>query len=282
MAEPFRHIAVIDIGKTNAKLALVGARDGHEIALRTTANRVRQDGPYPHFDVAALWAFICDALAEMQRESPIDAISITAHGASGVLITGDPQGDGLALPALDYEFSGPDEFAAEYDAVRPPFAESLSARLPGGLNLGAQVFWQAKRFPEAFAAARFVTYPQYWAWRLSGVATTEVTSLGCHTDLWNPAAKDFSSLVDRLGWRTKMAPLRSAFDRLGPVKPELAQRLGLDPGTPVFCGIHNSNASLLPHLVARDPPFTVVSTGTWIIVLAVGGSTEKLDRRATG
>ena len=145
MAEPFRHIAVIDIGKTNAKVALVGADDGHEIALRTTANRVRQDGPYPHFDVAALWAFICDALAEMQRESPIDAISITAHGASGVLITGDPQGDGLALPVLDYEFSGPDEFAAEYDAVRPPFSESLSARLPGGLNLGAQVFWQAKR-----------------------------------------------------------------------------------------------------------------------------------------
>ena len=43
--------------------------------------------------------------------------------------------------------------AADYDAARPPFAETLSPRLPAGLNLGAQIFWQARAFPEAFARA---------------------------------------------------------------------------------------------------------------------------------
>ena len=33
--------------------------------------------------------------------------------------------------------------AADYDAVRPPFAETGTPRLPIGLNLGAQLFWQA-------------------------------------------------------------------------------------------------------------------------------------------
>ncbi len=283
-----RSVAVIDIGKTNAKVALVDAESGTEAALRLSPNTVRQDGPYPHFDAVSIWQFICDCLADFHRDAPIDAISITTHGAAGALIAACPPpadggGDGLALPIIDYEFAGPDEFAAEYDAVRPPFAESLSPRMNSGLNLGAQLFWQQKRFPAVFSpAARFLPYPQYWAWRLSGVAAAEWTSLGSHTDLWAPAARNWSSMVERLGWTPLMPPLRSAFECLGPVRSEIAVRLNLDPATPVMCGIHDSNASLLPHLVTRDGPFTVVSTGTWVIVLAVGGSTERLDPAREG
>lgn len=42
-------------------------------------------------------------------------------------------------------------------------------------------------------------------------------------------------------------------------------------------GIHDSNASLLPHLLRRTAPFTVVSTGTWVIALAVGAADVALD-----
>ena len=73
---------------------------------------------------------------------------MTTHGATCALL--DAHGD-LALPVLDYEHDGPDTLAAEYDAVRPPFAETGSPRLPAGLNLGAQIFWQQRRFPDAFA-----------------------------------------------------------------------------------------------------------------------------------
>jgi len=45
----------------------------------------------------------------------------------------------------------------------------------------------------------------------------------------------------------------------------------------VFCGIHDSNASLLPHLFWRPQPFSVVSTGTWVISMAVGGKQIALD-----
>jgi sugar (pentulose or hexulose) kinase len=80
----------------------------------------------------------------------------------------------------------------------------------------------------------------------------------------------------RLGWTEKMAPLHSASDRW-PVRPELARRLGLDASTQVLCGLHDSSASLLPHLKRRQPPFTIVSTGTWVILFAVGGDIERLD-----
>lgn len=110
------------------------------------------------------------------------------------------------------------------------------------------------------------------------MAASEATSLGCHTDLWAPASGTFSTLVERAGWRAKFPPLRRAFDALGPLRPEIAAQLGLDAqAVPVHCGIHDSNASLLPHILARPAPLSVVSTGTWIIGLAVGGSLSGLD-----
>jgi sugar (pentulose or hexulose) kinase len=270
-----RHVAVIDIGKSNAKVALVDLTTLSEIALRRTANSPVRHAPYPHHDVEALWTFILNSLTYLDGERRIDAISITTHGATGALV--DASGE-LVLPVLDYEFDGPNWLAADYDAVRPPFAETGTPRLPIGLNLGAQLFWQQKWFPAEFArAAAMLMYPQYWALRLTGVAANEATSLGCHTDLWNPWTSDYSSLVDKMGWRQLMAPVRPAKDRLGPILPALARRTGLDEQTPVFCGLHDSNASLLPHLLSDRPPFSVVSTGTWVVSMAVGGRTVELD-----
>ncbi|WP_217575351.1 FGGY-family carbohydrate kinase [Mesorhizobium sp. GbtcB19] len=270
-----RHVAVIDIGKTNAKVALVDLTTLSEIALRRMANTPVRHAPYPHHDVEALWTFILNSLAYLNGERRIDAISITTHGATGALV--DHSGE-LALPVLDYEFDGPDRLTEEYNAVRPPFAETGTPRLPAGLNLGAQFFWQQKRFPAEFArAAAMLTYPQYWALRLTGIAANEVTSLGCHTDLWNPWTSDYSPLVDKMGWRQLMAPVRPARERLGPILPVFARRTGLDPQTPVFCGLHDSNASLLPHLLSDQPPFCVVSTGTWVVSMAVGGRKVELD-----
>ena len=269
-----RRIAVLDIGKTNVKVVLVDGATGTEAWTRILPNGVLQHGPYPHADVARIEAFVIDALADLVRTEGLDAVSITAHGASGALIGPN----GLALPVLDYEHDGPDDLAEDYARVRPGFQETFSPRLPAGLNLGAQLFWQAQTFPDAFAAATaFVTYPQYWAFWLTGIASTEATSLGCHTDLWAPRHKRLSSLVAAMGWTSRMAPLRSCFDRLGPIRPALAARIGLARPVPVACGIHDSNASLLPHLQAESGAFSVVSTGTWAIVFAPGGTLDRLD-----
>jgi sugar (pentulose or hexulose) kinase len=274
MSEP-RYVAVIDIGKTNAKVALVDLTTLTEIDVRRTPNIVLRDGLYPHYDTEHLWTFILQSLAELNRSAGIDAISITTHGATAALL--DPSGD-LALPILDYEFDGPDTLAAGYDAVRPAFDETGAPRLPIGLNLGAQLYWQQQRFPAQFGnTAHVLMYPQYWGFRLTGELASEATSLGCHTDLWSPHRRTFSPMVTRLGWDKLMPPLRQASDRLGTLRPDLAARTGLPATTPVHVGIHDSNASLLPHLLARPSPFTVLSTGTWVVALAVGSAPQPLD-----
>ena len=270
-----KHVAVIDIGKTNAKLALVETAGFHEIAILTRPNTVLPGPPYPHFDVDGHWEFLLGALGQFHKDHGVDAICVTTHGASGALIGKD---GALAAPILDYEHTGPDAVAAEYDALRPDFDETGSPRLSGGLNLGAQIHWQFLQDPGLRDRTEFiVTLPQYWAHRLCGVVACDMPSLGAHTDLWNPFERRYSSLADRLGILDKLAPVRASSDVLGSILPDVSRRTGLPADTPVLCGIHDSNASLLPHVLNRAPPFSVVSTGTWVIVMSMGGKDVALE-----
>jgi sugar (pentulose or hexulose) kinase len=273
-----RNIAVIDIGKTNAKLVLL-AGDGHHIDTRSTPNKsieieVEGRAILAH-DTERLWGFILEGLAQFEAEHGVGAISITTHGATAALIAGD----GLALPVLDYESPLPEDTGAAYDMARGDFSETLSPRLPNGLNLGAQIFWQAATFPEAFASVTAIlTYPQYWAWRLTGKLASEVTSLGCHTDLWNPNTGQFSEMVSRQGWGSLFPPVQPAAAVLGHITARVAVETGLPADTQVCSGIHDSNASLVPYLGQHKNPVTIISSGTWTICMTLGGSTAGLDR----
>jgi L-fuculokinase len=84
-------------------------------------------------------------------------------------------------------------------------------------------------------------------------------------------------VVSALDLRRLMPPLQPAYQRLAPIKPDIAAAAGLGRDVGVFCGVHDSNASLLPHLGSRQAPFTIVSTGTWVILMAPGLSVKGLD-----
>ena len=184
----------------------------------------------------------------------------------------------LATPVLDYEHDGPAQTAAEYNALRPEFAVTGSPRLGMGLNLGAQLHWLFARDTELLGRVQsVVTWPQYWGFKLTGATACDVSSLGCHTDLWQPVAGRFSGLVEQLGLGGKIAPPRRPNEVLGVLLPEVAAVAGISVGTPVVCGIHDSNASLLPHLLTQTGPFAVVSTGIWVVCLAISGSAAGMD-----
>ncbi|WP_312435888.1 FGGY family carbohydrate kinase [Janthinobacterium sp.] len=264
---------VLDIGKTNAKLTLLDAA-GAILTERRRPNLILNTGPYPHHDTERLWEWLQSTLATFSRLAHITAIVPVTHGATAALV----DDKGLVLPILDYESALPQTLAAEYETLRPAFADSLSPQLPCGLNLGLQLYWLATTYPAEFARARHIlTYPQYWAWRLSGVAASEVTSLGCHTDLWQPQQGTFSSLVHRMEWAQLFPPLQPAWAALGPLLSHDAL-----PDCQVLCGIHDSNASLLRYLDtdAHALPRTVLSTGTWAIAAAFGASLSRLDETA--
>jgi sugar (pentulose or hexulose) kinase len=264
-----RPVAVLDVGKSHVRVALVDSA-GQIVEQRDRDNRVLPGPPYPHADVDGLFEWVCDCLRELAARHAIEALVPVAHGAAAALLGAD----GLALPVLDYEHAALPALERAPDA----FAETGSPALPAGLNLARQLAWQQQAFPGAFARVESIlTYPQYWSWRLAGVRTSEVTSLGCHTHLWAPGRAGFSTLAIERGWDRLFAPQAEAWRCLGTVTPEVAARTGLDPACRVHAGIHDSNASYLSHRLARDDePFAVVSTGTWVVCLAHGAPLERL------
>ena len=269
------HIAVVDIGKTHAKLCVVDAT-GTTLWSQVLDTPTVDGPPYPHVDVNGIWNWLLGEFREAAAEYRIDAIVPTAHGAACALAAADGS---LALPILDYEHQATETISAEYEARARNFAETLSPRLPFGQNLGRQIFWQAHTFPDAFAKVKTVlTYPQYWSWRLSGVAASEVSLLGAHTDLWRPGINTFSDFARDIGWDKLFPPMQPAWAVLGPIKSDIAATTGLPTDCRVHNGVHDSNASYLRHLVNRPGKrFGVVSTGTWIINFAAGSSTSSLD-----
>lgn len=267
-------IAVFDVGKTNAKLTLVDPALGQEIWSTRRANDVVQGPAGRELDVVAIEAWLLESLRNAPGRERIAVIVPIAHGAAAVLV--DRAGEVLAAP--DYEDPCFDEVSEEYLPLRDNYSLTFSPSLPLGLNLGRQLFYLQMRRAELFqCAAHLLMYPQYWSWRLSGAMAVEVTSLGTHTDLWRPHEQAYSSLARRQGWARLMPPQRSANDRLGRIRESVAAATGLGEKCEVACGIHDSNASYLRFLMDRErEAFTVVSSGTWTIVMANRGDLRRL------
>lgn len=274
--ESQRATIVLDVGKTLSKLSLWTA-GGHLLARRTRPNPRGSA-----LDATGIEAWVETTLREFSGLTRIGAVIPVSHGAAAAVVR-----DGKLVQApLDYEAPIPPEVRKQYDRLRDDFCNTGSPALPLGLNLGAQLFYQESLNPALLTSSALVLpWPQYWSWLLSGVAASEVTSLGCHTDLWNPLTGTHSALCVSRGWAERMAPLKPADAVLGPLLPVWVERTGLPADTLVYCGIHDSNAALhaargFPEIAGQEA--TILSTGTWFVAMRILQSSGLLDSPIAG
>ena len=268
--EKKQHTLIIDIGKTHVKLHILD-QSYASVYSRQMSNKPDIHGDYPCANVTDIWAWLTVSIQEVTDSYQVSRLTITTHGATAALINRhDPSEGGLVLPVMDYEFEKVFDQSPSYESVRPDFSETYSPGLPAGLNLGRQLYWLKQVYPQQFESATdILMYPQYWAWRFTGALSSEITSLGCHTDLWSIQKNDFSSLVDALNCRDKFPPLQPAWHDCGEVLPSVCSELGLSESCRFYSGLHDSNASFLRYRLSQnDAPFCVVSTGTWTILMA--------------
>ncbi len=273
-----RWSVVFDIGKTLAKLGLWNEA-GVLVEQRSRPNQAVATEHYTALDTDGTEAWLAETLAHFARLGPVGAIIPVGHGA-GLAILKDGR---LACPPMDYETPVPAAERDSYDAGRDPFALTGSPRLPLGLNLGVQLHRLESLGPDVLDGAVIVPWAQYWAWVLSGVAASEVSSLGCHTDLWRPTENRPSAMAVRRGWAEHMAPLRRADEILGTILPDWASRTGLPRDVRVCCGLHDSNAALLGSRGFAEIDgceATVLSTGTWFVAMRIPGEGAELEIEA--
>jgi sugar (pentulose or hexulose) kinase len=256
---------VLDVGKTFSKVTLWD-EGGTCVAMRSRQNQRAVVGGGLILDAVGIERWLEGALREFAAAGPVDAIIPVAHGAAAALIR-----DGrLQCAPIDYEWPGVNRARPPYDKERDPFTATGSPALPAGLNLGVQLHWLESLRTENYRLGQIIPWAQYWAWLFSGIAASEVTSLGCHTDMWRPYDRAPSELAVRRGWAERLGPLTPAHSVLGQLTPQWVKRTGLSDRVQVYCGLHDSNAALFAarqHRAMQGHDATVLSTGTWFVAM---------------
>ena len=267
---------VLDVGKTLAKLSLWTA-GGKLIERRTRPNARVNAGDYRALDVLGIEEWMAGVLCEFARMAAVEHIIPIAHGSAAAIVR-----DGaLVCAPMDYEEPVPAAERQRYDLGRDGFAVTGSPPLPDGLNLGVQLHLLEQLHPDLLKGGTMILpWPQYWAWVLSEVAAAEVTSLGCHSDLWRPIEGIPSALALARGWANHCAPFRRADAVLGTISSAWAGRTGLSPSVRIHCGLHDSNAAVLaarafPEIAGNES--TVLSTGTWFVAMRTPAAGAPID-----
>ena len=271
-----RMVVVLDVGKTMAKASLWDEA-GVLVRRIVRPNTHCLSGEYPALDAAGIEVWLGEVLKQFAGLGRIGAIIPVAHGAAAAII----RHGALAAPPMDYEYEPSQEHREAYRDQRDAFSHTGSPAMGLALNLGQQLHCLEAIRPDLLTGDSVILpWPQYWAWVLSGVAASEVTSLGSHTDLWSPVRGGASDMAVRRGWAARLAPLREARDVLGPISLDWARRTGLPGDVQVYAGLHDSNAALhaargFPEIADQDA--TVISTGTWFVSMRSLGSESTFD-----
>ena len=256
-------IAIFDVGKTNKKLFLFDEQyrivwEQSEACPQTTD----EDGD-PCEDVSLLTDWVRRSLSQVAALSDfnIKAVNFSAYGASLVHIgfDGTP-----AAPLYNYLKPYPDKLRRQfYNSYGGEVTFSMLTASPvlGSLNSGMQLYRIKQERPDLFDAIKVSLHlPQYLGWLVTGMACSDITSIGCHTNLWNFAQQHYHEWVYREGVVDKLAPLMPSTS----VLPAGAGAAGIPLAG---IGLHDSSAALIPYLESFREPFVLISTGTWCITL---------------
>jgi sugar (pentulose or hexulose) kinase len=261
-SNPIPVTAVFDIGKTNKKFFLFEENYAVVQKQQNTLDQTQDEDGDPCEDLALLEDWIEDKLQDAFRDDKfnIESINFSTYGASFVHLNdkGKP-----ATPLYNYLKPHPedlfDKFCETYGGKEQLSLQTASPPM-GMLNSGFQLYWLKHKKPVAFAdITTSLHLPQYLSYLIAGNKAAELTSIGCHTALWNFNQQQYHQWLkeeDLLRLLPSVDPVTSTFDT-GYNGEQV--RVGL--------GIHDSSAALAPYLFALDDPFMLISTGTWSITL---------------
>jgi sugar (pentulose or hexulose) kinase len=255
-------IVVFDVGKTNKKIFLFD--ENYKIVFERSARFIEtydEDGD-PCENLESLRLSIFDSLREVlkRKEFQIKAINFSTYGASFVYI--DEYGKPLA-PLYNYLKAYPEDLKKEFYATyggQQAISAATASPVLDSLNSGMQLYRIKKEKPQLYKQIRYALHlPQYLSYLVSGAEYSDLTSLGCHTQLWDFTKNDYHDWVKTEGLDQKLAPIVDGDEVFPSEFPGNLYKVGV--------GLHDSSAALIPYLINFHEPFILISTGTWCITL---------------
>lgn len=253
-------VAIFDIGKTNKKLFLFDEQ--YSIVWEKSeqfAEVPDEDGDLGE-DLQLLRNWVTASLAEVMALPgfSVKAVNFSTYGASLVYV--DQTGQAIA-PLYNYLKAYPaallHQFFTTYGGETELTRQTASPSL-GSLNSGLQLYRFKYEQPEPFAKLAFALHlPQYVSSLINNWLVSDLTSIGCHTMLWDFDRQQYHKWV-----------LDEKLDgHLAPIVPSDSVRsIAIGQRTvQVGVGLHDSSSALIPYLASFQEPFVLISTGTWCV-----------------
>jgi len=148
-------------------------------------------------------------------------------------------------------------FYQKYGGIEE-FSRNTASPALGMLNSGLQILWLKKHKPEVYNQVSSILHlPQYFYFLVTKQITSELTSIGCHTAMW-----DF----DKNCYHAWLADEKIELP-VPVINDESTELTVNDQKIQVGIGIHDSSSSLVPYLKGSSEPFILISTGTWCIFM---------------
>jgi L-fuculokinase len=190
----------------------------------------------------------------------VKAINFSTYGASFVHVNAEGQ---PIAPLYNYLKPFPEllkqQFYSAYGG-EDAFAVATASPVLGNLNSGLQLYRLKHEHPQIFNRIRYCLHlPQFMSFLITGRAYSDITSIGCHTGLWNFPENHYHEWIYREHISEKLAPIFPSDQGMPTHRHGHAFVSGV--------GLHDSSAALIPYLSAFTTPFVLISTGTWCISL---------------
>jgi sugar (pentulose or hexulose) kinase len=252
-------IAILDIGKTNKKLFLINEQY-HIVYERGVSfpETTDEDGDNCE-DIHLLTQWVMDSLRELttQPAFQVKAINVSTYGASLVYL--DEAGQVIA-PLYNYLKTYPEALQADLHRQYLHLSGQTASPALGSLNAGLQLYRIKAQQPDLYKQIRYALHlPQYISYLFTKRALADITSIGCHTLLWDFRQRQYHRWVTDQGLQEKFPIL---YPGNGVITTTLEGR-----SYQVGAGLHDSSAALIPYLESFREPFALISTGTWCITL---------------
>ena len=257
-----KHIAVFDVGITNKKLLVFDEQYQLLYEQSKTFDEIKDEDGFACENIEAVSEWLLHSFEKIISDNrfTIVAVNFSGYGASFVHI--DEKGE-VVLPLYNYlkPYSPvlQKQFYDKYGGEHLVSKQTASPVL-GNLNSGMQLYRLKFEKPKEYAKVSYSLHlPQYLSYLLTSIPVSDITSIGCHTNLWNFADNKYHEWVVEENVDTKLAPIQSSAKAIQLKKDNRNIAAGI--------GLHDSSSALIPYLRSFNEPFILLSTGTWCISL---------------
>jgi rhamnulokinase len=266
---PARKVVAVDLGAESGRLVLCGWNGGEGTLeeIHRFPNGPQQVGNHLIWDVDRLWGEIQRGLAKAAAKAGghVDSVGVDGWGVDYTLL--DAEGNRLGHSFCYRDARNVPAMDKTYTRISRERLYEITGIQFLSFNTIYQLVAHVGEFPEEWErAACWLTLPEYFHFRLAGVAAAEYTEAST-SQLLDVRSKSWSQEITSALELSleKFPPIVQAGTVLGNLRPEVSEEVGLTHTQVIAPACHDTGSAVagipFPH-----EGLAFISSGTWSLV----------------